>query len=62
MGTLFKLALLGASICMFVEGVRTWPTPFDRKSDVIAEVIDDHDSLEIREKSFHNVMRAMGQE
>ncbi len=61
MRTQFKLALLGAMICMFAEGVRTWPTPFDEKPVSIFQIIEDYESDLVQTKSFNNVMNAINQ-
>ena len=59
--TLSKLVVLAALTLMVAEGVRTWPTPFDEEVDPVAEVIHAYESGVIQQKSFDNIMKAMGQ-
>lgn len=52
---------IGAAVCMLIEGYMTWPTPFAKEPDTVAEIIHAYESGVIQQKSFDNVMRALGQ-
>jgi hypothetical protein len=61
MVTHFKLALVGAAICMMVQYFPTRSTPIEKEPDVIVKIIDEARSDMINKKSFDNVMNAMNQ-
>lgn len=55
-----QACLLGAAIYIFVEGAGAWPTPLDDKPVSIVEIIEDYESGVVQQKSFDNVMNALG--